>query len=401
MPEFQERDPVDGLFADVSEAVAGYLRPTGVEMIYETVRRRRRNRLVAAGVLGLALVLGPAAGLALAHGPDDGKPPVADRTTAPPTPSPGPPTPPPTPSATATPAGGTGRISLSQLSRARLDIPAWPEGTDCVRDRVRIGDPASSTGPLHATFVGSPVYVDVDGDGDDETAVLIECRPQWADHKVMVFERDGDGTIVTVGQVVATGATAADATIKRIWAIRSAPDGDIGVDVGDYAPCCLTKPDLPQHQWRTFGWTGNGFTQTGGPTAFGPNPKVVDLVTTARAPTMTRQADGTYAGTVEVKIRNDGPTRATVNLILTGDYGLSATVRGRAGCRFGPLENGSYICAVGQLAVGATRTLRVDLTAAGPLSRTVTFDAQHGSDNRSYPDLDPDDNTVEVRIRAA
>lgn len=393
-----DRDPqVERLLHGVGAEVAGYVDPPGVATAYATVRQRRRNRAVATGVLALVLLGGPSVGLALANdrgGPPPGVDPSPTAPVQPPSPSTSPsPSAPPTSSPT--PSAPDGRISLAELRNTTLDLPPWPReaATTCTA-----GD---------EEFVGQPVYVDVDHDGAKETAVLLRCQPpaEYKVFKVMVFDRDAAGKVVTLGQVLESpGEGEEGVAIWRIHGIEAAPGGQIRVDVGDYFPCCGTAPDLPQHQWRTYGWDGRRFTQTGGPTAFGPNPKVTDLRLAADDLVMTKQADGTWRGRLTFTVRNAGPVGADIDLNIWSETRLAATGGGWTGWLNPP--DGSDLVAAGRvvadLAVGASRTVTLDFTSAARPSGTLDVRTSHvdGTGHRSYPDKNSDDNRIRVAIRA-
>jgi hypothetical protein len=98
------------LFADLRREVAPHVRPAGAAAAAVTVRRRRRTRAVAGAALAVALLVGPAIGLAWARDRSDAVPDVG--------------TP---PSATAASADlGT----APDLNDSVLQVPAWPAGVD-------------------------------------------------------------------------------------------------------------------------------------------------------------------------------------------------------------------------------------------------------------------------------
>lgn len=393
-----DRDPQVGrLLNDVGNEVAGYLDPRGVDMIYATVRQRRRNRMLAVGALALALLGGPTVGLALASG--DGGPPPAGGASSATTPAESPsPTVSPSPTAsaapTATPAAPDGRISLDELKRAKLVLPPWPE---MVTDACREGD---------VDFVGQPVYTDVDHDGAEETGALLQCQGlgEFKVAQVVVFDRDAGGRIVTLGQVVASAWPGRDGVdIRKLWSIDAAPGGQIRVDVGDYFESSAGAGDVAQHQWRTYGWDGRRFKQTGGATAFGPNPKVIDLSVSAGDLTMTKQPDGWWYGTLTVKVHNAGPSPGRVEVYIGG--GVPLTGDGLAGCTTGsPPGPPSFdaTCDAGTVAAGATRSLTLPVKSMVSPSGTLGIYVGHvNSDRLGYPDKHDDDNRDSVVVRAA
>jgi hypothetical protein len=177
-------------------------------------------------------------------------------------------------------------------------------------------------GHYEIALQGDPVYADVDRDGAQETVMLVVCSPQGDDYQVVALDRDAAGKIVSLGRVVGSAGNLGKEghDIETIWAVRAGDDGQVQVDVGEYRPCC-DAIQASQHQWRTYGWDGERFAQTGGPTSFGPNPKVTDLVVHPDTVHMTRQADGSWKGTLRVTVHNGG----------AGGRGLSVS-----GSRAGP-----------------------------------------------------------------
>jgi hypothetical protein len=391
-----DRDPrVDRLLNNIGNEVAGYLDPRGVDMVYATVRQRRRNRALAVGALALALLGGPTVGLALASG-DDARPPVGGE---PSTTAPGE-SPSATASASSTPASPTrpapdGRISLNELTRAHLDLPPWPQAATA---GCKNGD---------VQFVGQPAYSDVDHDGAVETGMLLRCPTlsELSVYKVVVFDRNGSGKIVTVGQVLATQYSGRDGVdIRKVWAIQAAPDGQIQVDVGDYQPCCAVSPDLPQHQWRTYGWDGQRFTQTGGPRAFGPNPNVTDLTVQPGDLVMTQQAGGGWRGTLRITYRNAGPfpTRVELNVFGQG-VRLAGTGGGWSSCIGVPDGSMPFgaTCTTGTLAAGASHTLTLPVTATAKPSGTLTVQVGTVDDRGlALADLNNGNNRADIAVRA-
>jgi hypothetical protein len=402
LPEFSGRDRVADVLADVGYVVGDYVRPPGVAEAYETVRRRRRNRLVAAGVLGAALVLGPAAGLALANGPD-ARTPTADHPTPPPTT----PTPSPTPTAPASPSAGPtgappdGRISLAQLTAAPLEIPPWPKGYNCATGQIRLKAPPGRQGErLREKVVGAPLHVDVDGDGGVETALLLQCDWDGVHRRVVVLDRDAGGRIVLLGEVLRTDPSDDGRGIATVWSVAATAEGRIRVDVGDYPTCCALPPDLAQHQWRTYGWDGQRFTHTGGPTGFDPNPAVSDLSVTADGVVLRPVNGGSYTSRPTVTIRNDGPSRADLELEVTkDDKVLSVGVIRRGDCGVIP-DDHWFECRLGWLGKGSTLTVTLDVRAQRPVvgSLHIHVRAVDRDSGALYPEADLADNEAHPRV---
>ena len=387
MSEFDQDRRVAGLLVAAADATAPHIRPRGVGAVVRTVRKRRTRKVAGVSALALLAVFAPLTVLGLTdrHAPDT---PVGSRppTSAAPSASVSPPA-----ASPSGPAAPDGRLPASQLRNATLRIPAWPKGfsEDCPTGSVTFRDGRDKARDLDV-LQGDPVYVDVDHDGAQETVVLVACSPQGTTYQVLALDRDAAGRIVTVGRIVGsagnTGTQGSD--IMTIWAVKAGANGQVRVDVGEYYPCCDAL-QASQHQWRTYGWNGKRFAQTGGPTEFGPNPKVTDLVVTADPLTMTRQENGSWTGTLRVRIHNAAAFRVPgqVQFALTVD----ATWRAQPGteCHFTPGES-PLRCRLPSLAPGADRVLTIQLTAPpGPLGTRCEVGAYSVVDayGHGYPDV--------------
>jgi hypothetical protein len=397
-----ERDPqVTRLLRDAADEVSGFIRPEGAEAAVSTVRRRRRVRVAGLAVVVLALVSAPVAVVNLSGTPQRHVPPGGGSSvSAQPTPSESPPASQP-PSPTGTPSAPHGGISSAVLRNATLDLPAWPKGFDegCPTGPVKFVD--GQAAPLLA-LQGEPVNVDVNHDGVLETIQLISCSPQGSDYQVLAFDQDANGHIGTLGKVVGSagnlGRNGAD--IMTIWKIAAGDNGQVRVDVGEYRPCCAAA-QASQHQWRTYGWDGRMFTQTGGPTAFGPNPKVADLVITAGRLAMTRQADGSWHGNLRAAIHNAAgyPTPGPVQFFISVDAGWQVNPATDSGCHVTPGEQ-PLECLLPVLPAGADRVVNLQVTAPAGASGghcTLNALAVDANSHAGYPDR-KGDNEVSAEI---
>jgi hypothetical protein len=397
MSDFERDQKVDAVLTGVSREVAGYIRPAGATAVVETVRRRHRNRVVAGGILAAALVLGPVAGLALApNHPDSGptgnqsSPSASESAVAPPSSAP-----PRSSSAAAVPG-----IPATELLNATLTLPAWPDGlpgsTDCTSGKVRFVN-GRSTAKYGITILGQPIQVDVDGDGTPESVVRVVCSPQAASFQVLAYGRSDGGGIRLFGTVIATpdGAGRDGVDVKYVHAVEATSDGHVRVDVGDWSPCCGMPEDLPQHQWRTYGWNGQRFVQTGGPTKFGPHPKGTDLTVAGADVAMTRQSDGRWHGTVSVRVTNEGSKAARAAVEVRTSAPVTVAEPAPAGCN--PLNPTFIACGPDDLAPGASRTVTIPVVSATDPTGTVTVAVR---DTTGYPDHDPGNDTRTLRITA-
>lgn len=379
-----------GAFAAFRDEVAPHVRPAGTAAAQETVHRRHRVRIIGATTLAALVVAAPVAAYAAIGGDSHGPPAVpGDSPSATSTdvtdPASSEPSAPPTETMSPAPDG---RISKADLGKSRLDIPAWPKGFDdsCPTGSVEFTDGKAGNG-IEA-LQGDPVYVDVDHDGAQETVVLVSCSPQGSDYQVVALDRDTTGRIVTLGKVVGSAGNAGKegSDIMTIWAVQAGDNGQVRVDVGEYRPCCEAM-QASQHQWRAYGWNGNQFTQTGGPTAFGPNPNVTDLAITADRLTMTKQGDGSWAGTLRVTIHNAATfaTPGQLRFVL----GIDGSWQAQPGseCVF---TSGQYplVCTLPSIGAGANRVLTIQLTAsAGPLNTRCTgYVTAVDANGAGYPD---------------
>ena len=395
-----DQDPrVAELLNAASQEATRFIHPEGEQAVRTTVRRRRRNRAIGAGVVAaLVLIGGPVAaiGLARSHAPADTP---ADTTTSSPTATPSPST--SSLRSSAPPSVPDGKIGASTLRNATLTIPAWPAkgfDTSCPKGKVHFSNGRSGLLSLE----GSPVYQDIDSDGAPETVSLVSCNPQGSDYQVLAFDRDATGKIVTLGQVVASAGTAGHrGDILKIWGVEAGDNGQVRVDVGDYRPCC-DQAQASQHQWRTYGWNGTAFTQTGGPVSFGANPKVTDLSATGKGLTMTKQADGTWRGTLSVTVRNAAAfgTPGPVRLMIGVPGTWTATP---SGCTLPTYGSQPIECTLPAVAKHAGRTVTLTLTApAGDLdARCELWVASVDPHGASYPDVNPDKGATNVPVTKA
>ena len=282
------------------------------------------------------------------------------------------------------PAAPDGRIPADQLRNSTLQIPAWPKGFD---DGCPTGPVKFTNGKAYGleSTRASTAHVDVD---QQETVVLVSCSPQGSDYEVVVLDRDTTGKVVTLGEVVGsagnTGKNGSD--IMTIWGVEAGDNGQVRVDVGEYRPCC-SMAQASQHQWRTYGWDGKRFTQTGGPTTFGPNPNVTDLVVTADRLTMTKQADCSWSGTLRVTIHNAAAFAIPGKLQFELDIDPSWQAQPGTECRFTPGDT-PLSCTLPSIGAGANRVLSIQLNApAGSLStHCVVYADAIDANHAAYPD---------------
>jgi hypothetical protein len=387
-----ERDPrVADLLTGAADEAATYIQPRGVDAVVRTVHRRRVRTIGVVTAVVVAAVVAPLTVVSLTGRPAPATTGDHPSPSASPSASPSPASPSPTDSPGASGAPN-GRIPADQLRNATLRIPAWPKGFDdsCPTGTVKFSGGKAGQGGI-AALQGDPVYVDVDHDGAQETVVLVVCSPQGSDYQVLALDRDTSGGIVTLGKVVGSaGNTGKQGTdIMTVWSVAAGDNGQVRVDVGEYRPCCESA-QASQHQWRAYGWDGTRFTQTGGPTTFGPNPNVTDLTVTADPLTMTKQGDGSWAGTLRVTIHNAAKFPVPGRLRFALDLDPAWVAQPDADCHFTPGEQ-PLSCTVPGIAAGTDRVLTIQLTApAGPLAtRCDVYAGAVTADGLGYPDRKP------------
>ncbi|NMO55272.1 hypothetical protein HH310_29320 [Actinoplanes sp. TBRC 11911] len=400
MSDFEQDPRVAHLLNTTSHEATRFIQPRGVQAVRTTVRHRRRNRVVGVAALAaIALVGAPVAGMNLTSDHRPVNPPAATTTPSDPA-TPAPSTPQATPPSAPASAPGKSpdrKITAKALRNATLTIPAWPAdgfGTACPSGKVHF---SGGRGGSLLRLEGSPIYQDVDRDGAPETLSVLSCNMQGADYQVLAFKPGKGGAVTTVGRVVGSGWDPGD--IQKIWSIQPAGDGEIRVDVGEYRACC-NMVQASQHQWRTYGWSGGRFRQTGGPTSFGPNPKVTDLRVSSDGVPMTKQADGTWKGTLTASVHNVAgfatPDRVQLGIRASGTWRATAAV----GCTIDPDGLQPMICTMPAMAKGATRTVTVTLTApAGTLPTTAELHAACVTeDGAGYPAKSSEDATTSIAI---
>ncbi|MEU4551296.1 hypothetical protein EV382_4496 [Micromonospora violae] len=391
------RDRFAAYRAETLPQIAG----PGPAQARRTLRRRRRTTAVAVAVAAVALAVAPIVANAALRG-DGSVPPPAQtgEPITPPTSAPAPtPSAPLTPSTTTStsPAAPDGRISRAQLLAARVDLPAWPSGMPetCLTSDVRLRPP-SSTDYVSILADLELRHTDLDGDGASETVALVACRFGEALAKQLVaFDRDGNGAIVTMGRVVGTGDRVEDITDFAVT-----DGGRVRAQVADLQPCCSTPSYWARAQWRTYRWDGDRFPQSAGPTAFGPDTRLTDLVLTGGDLVLgPAGTGGRRPGTLTLTVTNKGPV--DVARVGFGELKLIGTPDGGdwSACTPWHSDGSGADCLVPGLRAGERHTYRFRFlvnpsTVADSSPRLVHFD----EDGRFWKDLTSKDNHVKLRV---
>ncbi|MGC5019732.1 hypothetical protein [Micromonospora sp. DT47] len=383
--------------SDVTTRVAG----PGPDQARRTLRRRRRTAVVAAAA-AVVLVAAPVVANAALHGDRTAPVPgVSVDPTAPPT---GFPSPSPSETGTTTPRltapPPDGHLTRSQLLGAPVPVPAWrSDGPQCPSGQVRLTTDGAR--PLAALLV-SVDHGDVDRDGAAETVVRLRCLMEGTGpEQVVVYDRDANGRIVALGQVVALPGSTEKGWLETVE-VRS--DGQIRVQVMDQGPGSGWPVQWVQHQWRTFRWDGSGFDQVLGETALPVNPYSVDLSVTSTDLRLTKNADGSRSGTIDVRIRHLGGREATgVDLRLDLQWGLFPVRNSWTMCRNDYRSTRDPVqCRLGPIRPGAELTVRLSLEVPQgygftPEERLVSAHAL-GPEDQALIERNEENNQVNPRL---
>jgi hypothetical protein len=202
------------------------------------------------------------------------------------------------------PSAGPRSVTAEVLCNATLDIPVSPGSDRCPHGRVAFSHGSAVPPPDVAAFVIAQVaYADVDHDGVNDTVARIGCQVGESDAgQVLVFDRAPGGGIRAKGRVLAADFNA----VMRISGIDGKPDGSVWVMVSNVHASDGWGYWAATHQWRTFGWTGHGFTQTGGSTSFLADHAKADLTVTASPVVFDKPSAGQRVGQLTVTVHNGG-----------------------------------------------------------------------------------------------
>ncbi|MEU2665222.1 hypothetical protein [Micromonospora sp. NPDC007220] len=395
-----EQDPLRARFAAYRGDLTDRIDGPGPDAARRTLRRRRRAA-VATGAVAVALVVAPIAAVAALRDAPSPAPPAATPTADPtwsPSPRPSPDASRSPSSSPSSPAAPDGRITERQLRAARPDLPAWA-GRNCA-DTTRVTLLPATTPEVDRPYLISVTHGDVDADGATETLALLGCRIGEASAKqVVAFDRDAAGRIVTLGRVTRTHEEG-DGGFEDVRAVAVA-DGKVRVQVADLQPCCSIPAYWARQQWRTYGWDGERFAQTGGPTTFGRDSRLTDLAISA-GPFVLGPADehGRFQGTVTVTVTNRGPLDA--NRVAFRHLEAFGTPDGGDWYRCEPAREQPEwpSCLTEGVPAGERRSwtfrfrLGPERLEAGPSIWLVHY----GADHRYWPDVTPGDNHVVVRV---
>jgi hypothetical protein len=327
-------------------------------------RRSRWVWLLVAGVAALVLLVPLVAYALLGTGSDDA-PPAGSAAPTQLVPTRLAPTEPaPTGSVASPPAkpkASDGRIPLSVLRNATLDIPAWPPGelegpSGPVKFTNGQSEEQADTG-FRMYLADRLAYGDVDRDGARETVIRVGFGGEGQSFQVLALERNANRKIITLGWVVATAGQIQ--VIDENVVVTAA--GQVRVRVGDFQACCGVEP-IAQWQIRVYAWRSGRFVQVGGPTVFPPNPRMTELSVAGKDVVLGVPVKGVRHGVLAMTVRVVKPVRPDhLRIILTLPDDVIREGGAWAGASVEPVGNG---------------VVRVELDAAAPVvgqSRTYAF----------------------------
>jgi hypothetical protein len=262
------------------------------------------------------------------------------------------------------PAGSQLSGQPVDVADATLALGAWragPAGSpQCPSGNVAFNAGVAQVSGAPILRIRQSARIDVDQDGTDEVAIVLSCQDSQAGTYQAIVLKAVRGTWTTMGQLARSGPNGDD-----ILAVAPAPAGRISLTVGDVIPCCGTPRALELTQVRTFAWNHVGFAQVAGPTTFVADRSAANLDVTAPPVRFSGLTAGKSTGTLTVTIRNLGPRDAKqISVAVLPDQPLAPAAGGDwARCVTLDGTNRALVCPVGDLAVGATATLRLPLTA--------------------------------------
>ena len=264
------------------------------------------------------------------------------------------------------PADSSGRaaggpVTPADLCNATLLIPSWADSdTACAHGTVHMKDGKSPPLPRTnsvasqiriATIVGA----DVDHDGVAEAVVVISCPvgdPPL--DQVVAFGRTASGTIHTLGQVIGP----VNGGINKATGLAANSDGSIRVEVTKVLGSDDHAVASQVHQWRTYSWGGQRFTQTAGSTSFDADKSTTHLTIAATSIVLAKPQGAVRHGSLTVTVANTGATPAagvSIRPILT--EGITGVAESPGTVSFVIVS-----CTVGDIAAGTSRKITLDVT---------------------------------------
>jgi hypothetical protein len=366
-------DQINSAFAQFRAATRPSVVPPGFDQARKTARRRRTAAAtVATVVIVLAVATGAvASGRLSSQSGSPGSPtlsaiPTATRSYRTP---PGPAPALVCPSTKNTP-GRPGDLEPTDLCDATLEIPTvggpthQPDATDrCPGGPLKFsggrhridGNALTGFNDVVLSIGEGPsgvAAVDLDHDGTNEVVVMVTCGGVKWDNRVVAFKRGPDGSIRTLGTVLAAHAVPVN------WYLATTPDGVVWVDVADILSGPADTPGVAQDQWRGYAWQDGRFVQVDGPTSFPVNPRVTDLAVSATPLVFDPPVGGIRHGSTTLTVRNLGPSSIpfTLQFVAPGP----ATLALPTGCK--QTQTGvilAVVCSADGLTPGTSRAFPI------------------------------------------
>jgi hypothetical protein len=343
---------IAGAVSDYQETTMNLIKPEGTAAAIAIAKHRRTVRIASLAVIAAVVVIG--AGTAYASlGPGEHAPPPTlgnQNSASPSTPS-AIASSQATPSGAGTPSGGTATTGTSgpdNLNNATLNLPKNDVNGDCPHGSTKFTGGAAGA----STRIEKVLSADVNKDGSADDVALINCRlGEGALKQVVAFHRGTDGKFTTIGSVQQVSGQVKDVDDVKV------SGSNVLVRVGDEA---TTHTDgsrsLGVFQWRTYGWDGAKFHQTGGSTSFTADQAASHLTTTVPSLVFGAPSGGRRTGTMTVTVRNSGSQSARqVSLLMAlVDAGPLAELTGCPVVSSGDARVPN--CQIGTLAAGASKT---------------------------------------------
>ena len=290
-----DRDVLERAFAEFGQDQSAWIRRPGIDAARHRARLRRRNHLaVAAAVLALALPL-VAVNAARVHGP-------TPATTSPAVTRPAVTPNPPVITTTAKPGPGVLRDATVELDWS------WAQHCGSGATTFRDGAATSQGAGVRVLSVSS---TDVDGDGRAEAVARILCDVGDAGPvQVVALQPTAPGTYRVLGTVLRTSPAVAGQVGVRT--VSTGDNGQVNIEVVDWAPCCYRPEETTNRQWRTFAWTGTAFEQVSGQRTFDPPAGSRVSVRVSDVAMGPADFQGARRVTGNVTIVNGGPSALTI-----------------------------------------------------------------------------------------
>lgn len=261
---------VAAAFAALRDYHRNAMPPPAVESVFVAARQQQRRRHYIAGLAAaaaLTLAVGTGALLNFTDAPNG---PTAGTRSAEPTPSvsPSPSEASPSPSASKKRGGSkstTKNPRRVDLRNATVQLPQMATRASCPGGELRFsgGDATDAAGCVWRIASGGVRYANLDGAAGDEMVTTIQAgEPNSEFTSAVIGLRPPVGGVVKPMGYVVTGENSG----QHVTSLSASGDGLITVGLADSSH----DPASPQHQTRSYRWTGSAFSQVDGPSAFPP-----------------------------------------------------------------------------------------------------------------------------------